>query len=367
MAKKDYYQILGIEKSANRDEIKKAYKTLAKKYHPDLNKDDPSSAEKFKEINEAASVLSDDKKREQYDRYGSTEGMGAEGFSGFDFSDFGSQFDFGDIFDTFFGGGHGSRRRSARGSDLQYDLEIDLEEAASGSSRHITIPRLEVCGYCHGLGAKDENAIKACEECHGSGRVTRRQQTPFGMFQSTAPCRRCGGVGKVISEECSHCEGQGRVRKSRKIEVQIPKGVTDGIRLRITGEGESGPAGSASGDLYIVMHIKPHKVFERVDSDLYTEVTMSFVLASLGGEVDVPTLDGNATIKIPAGTQTGTLFRIKGKGMPHLRGHDHGDLKVRVTIETPSKLTKRQKELLKEFDEETKKNKGLFDRIKEAF
>jgi len=362
MSKKDYYNVLGVKKGASKEEIKKAYKKLAKKYHPDVNKTDDGAADRFKEINEAASVLGDDKKREQYDRFGTADpGFGGQGAHGFDF---------GDIFDTFFGGGgssFGGRRRSRRGADLQYDMEIDLEEAAFGATKHIIIPKLETCDKCKGTGAKSESSIKTCDQCRGSGKVTRQQRTPFGIFQTTTTCRRCNGSGKMIKDFCPLCDGQGRVKKSRKIEIKIPKGVTNGSRLRISGEGEAGEAGSQSGDLYIVLHIRPHDIFDRSGNDLYTQAKISFVLAALGGEIEAPTIEGkNAIIKIPAGTQPGTIFRLSGKGMPSLHGYGTGDLKVKVDIEVPKKLGKKQKELLKEFDKDMKKNKTLFERIKDA-
>ena len=355
---KDYYKIMGVSKNATLEEIKKAYKQLAKKYHPDLNKD-PGSTEKFKEINEAAAILADPQKREQYDKFGTTEGMG---FEGFDFSDFRGRdfgFDFDSIFDTFFGGGR--RRRPARGMDLRYDLEIDLEDAAFGAKKTLTIPRNETCEKCHGTGAESTSDIATCPECKGSGILKRTQRTAFGYFSTTTNCPKCRGEGKYIKKECYTCDGTGLVRKTRKIEVTIPAGVTDNTRLRITGEGAA-TQGVPAGDLYVFITIREHPDFERQGDDLYTNATISFSKAALGSEVDVKTLDGAATLKIPAGTQPDTLFRIRGKGIPHLNRNGSGDLYVRIKMHVPEKLTAKQKELLKEFEKESKK-KGIFDRI----
>lgn len=367
---KDYYKILGVEKSASKEEIKKAYKQLAKKYHPDLNKGDDGSSEKFKEINEAASVLGDDNKREQYDQFGTTaESFGGRGgfdFGSFDFSDFmGGSFDFGDIFDQFFGGGStgifgGRRRRSpSRGSDLRYDMEITLEDAAFGTTKNIVIPRMEKCERCDGTGAQAKSDIINCETCHGTGVEKRTQRTPFGLFQSTTTCSKCGGEGRIVKDPCPVCDGEGRVKKTRKIEIKIPAGAETGTKLRITGEGEAGEKGAAAGDLYVVLYVQEHDVFERDGNDLFIEVPVSFVTAALGGEIDVKTLKGNAKLKIPSGTQSNTVFRMRGKGLPSLRGYSTGDQNVKVIIEVPKKLSTRQKELLKEF-EKTAGKKGFF-------
>ncbi len=368
MGKKDYYETLGVDRNATREQVKKAYKKLAKKYHPDVNKDE-GSAEKFKEINEAAAVLGDEKKKAQYDQFGTAEGFQGGDFSGFDFRDFSGSFDFGDIFDSFFGGGFGGfGRRSGpmRGADLQYDIEIELEDAAFGTTKHIIIPRLELCEKCEGSGAESASDIKTCDECNGSGKATRRQRTPFGVFQTTTTCRRCRGSGKMIKDYCKICDGAGRIKKNRKIEVRIPAGVFEGSRLRISNEGEAGEKGASSGDLYVVMHIREHDTFERVENDVYVDINISFVQAAMGDEIEVPTLDGNASMKIPAGTQPGTVFRLAGKGIPDLRGYGTGDEKVRVNVEVPKKLNKKQKDLLKQFDKELKKKKGLVDKIKDA-
>ncbi len=358
---KDYYKTLGVNRNATQEEIKKAYKQLAKKYHPDLNKD-PGATEKFKEINEAAAVLGNPEKREQYDRFGTTEGMG---FEGFDFSDFMSRdfgFDFDSVFDTFFGGSR-ARRRPSRGADLRYDLEIDLVDAAFGAKKTITIPRNETCEKCNGSGAESSSDIVTCPECKGSGILKRTQRTAFGYFSTTTNCPKCRGEGKYIKKECHACDGTGVVRKTRKLEVTIPTGVTDNTRLRIQGEGATGEKGISPGDLYVFITVREHPDFERQGDDLYTNATVSFAQLAIGTEVEIKTLDkGTAILKIPQGTQPDTLFRIRGKGIKHLNHSDSGDLFVRVKIHVPEKLTAKQKELLKDFEKESKK-KGIFDRI----
>lgn len=368
MAKeKDYYKILGVGKNATKEEIKTAYKNLAKKYHPDLNKS-PDAAEKFKEINEAASVLGDDQKKAQYDRYG-TAGEQFQGFSGFDFSDFmsdigGFGFDFDSIFDNFFGGGsrRSGYRRRQRGSDLRYDIEIELEDAAYGTKKTIKIPRLEECENCHGSGAESSSDIVSCPECKGRGSTTRTQRTPFGLFSTTTTCRKCGGTGRYIENECSVCDGKGLIKRTREIEIKIPEGAEDGTNLRVPGEGEAGEKGVSPGDLYVVVHVRPHKIFERHGNDLYIKVPLSFVTAALGGEIEVPTLRGKANLKIPSGTQSNTIFRMKGLGIPDLHSNYTGDQNVEVYITVPEKLTKKQKQLLEQFEKENKKGflKGIF-------
>jgi molecular chaperone DnaJ len=359
---KDYYKTLGVDKNATKEEIKRAYKRLAKKYHPDLNKDNPDAEPKFKEINEAASVLADDEKRSQYDQFGTTaENFGGHGFGGFNFDDlmgniFESGFDFDSIFDSFFGGSNifGRRRKGReRGADLRYDLEITLEEAAEGAEKTITIPRLERCPDCHGKGGEGE---EECPDCHGSGVLRRTQRTPFGLFSTQTTCRKCHGEGSIISKKCQKCHGEGRVEKTRKLEIKIPAGSETGTNLRVMGEGEAGQKGAAAGNLYVIIHVKPHKIFEREGNDLYVEVLLSFTTAALGGQIEVPTLKGKAALKIPPGTQTGTIFRMRGKGMPSLHGDGNGDQNVRVRIITPKKLSKKQKELLSQFEKTEKNN-----------
>jgi len=362
---KDYYKILGVNKNATKEEIKKAYKKLARKYHPDVNKD-ADAAEKFKEINEAAQVLGDDTKRQQYDQFGTAEAFKqASGFRGFDFSDFGfdftdfASFDFGDIFDRFFGGGTpfggGRRRRAARGADLRYDMEITLEEAAVGTEKEISIPRNETCPECDGTGAKSESDIVNCPDCDGTGMVRRTQRTPFGMFSTSTTCRKCHGEGKYVKEECPNCDGTGVVHERRKIKIKIPQGSEEGTNLRIGGEGEAGQRGAPSGDLYIVLHMKEHKTFERKGDDIFVKVNVPFTVAALGGEIEVPTLKGKAKLKIPSGTQSGTVFKMKELGIPYLHGAGKGDELVKVEVEVPTRLSSKQKKLLKEFEKTSKK------------
>lgn len=370
---KDYYQILGVDKNATKEEIKKAYKKLAKKHHPDLNKDDPEATEKFKEINEAAAVLGDDEKRAQYDQFGSTYEQFSGG-RGFDFSDFGfdfggssgGMFDFGDIFDQLFGAGFGggrrTRRASRRGSDLRYDIEITLEEAAEGISKNLTIPRLAKCEECNGSGAKSDSDIVECPDCGGSGAVRKTQRTPFGMFSTTSTCRKCHGQGKYIREECPTCDGTGVVKQTRKLEVKIPAGAEQGTNLRMSGEGEAGQKGAEQGDLFIVIHVKEHDLFERHGDDIFVKVDIPFTTAALGGEIQVPTLKGKAKLKIHSGTQSGTVFKMRDLGIPYLHGSGVGDELVQVDISIPKKLSSKQKQLLQEFEKLSKK-KGLFKKV----
>ena len=364
MEKKDYYKILGVEKNATKDEIKKSYKRLAKKYHPDLNKDNPEAEKKFKEINEAASVLADDEKRSQYDQFGTTaDNMG--GFSGANFEDlfrqFGGGFDFDSIFDSFFGGGIFGRRKRGprRGADMRYDIEITLEEAANGAKRTIEIPVHEKCNKCDGTGAKSKDDIIECPECNGTGMTRRSQRTPFGLFTTQSVCRKCNGEGKSIKKKCTECKGQGTIKKIKKVELKIPAGAETGTNLRIKGAGARGEKGAEAGNLYVIIHVKPHEIFEREGNDIHIEASISFADAALGAEIEVPTLHSKAKLKIPAGTQTGTIFKMKGKGIPSLHGFGAGDELVSVKIETPKKLSRKQKELIKEFEKAGKK-KGLF-------
>ncbi len=365
---KDYYNILGVDKNATKEDIKKAYKNLAKKYHPDINKDDPSAEQKFKEINEAAAVLGDDQKRSQYDQFGDADSFkragGGAGFEGFDFGGFGdfASFDFGDIFDQFFSGGgfsRGRRRGPRSGANLRADVEITLEEAASGTTKTLSVPRVEKCPECGGTGAQSEADVHECPECRGSGTSRQTQRTPFGVFATTATCQECQGRGKIIENPCKNCDGTGLVHRTRKIEIKIPAGAEEGTNLRVSGEGEAGEHGAPSGDLYVIIHVKEHHVFDREGDNIHVNVRISFSTAALGGEIDVPTLEGKAKLKIPSGTQPGTVFRMKGKGIPFLHGYGQGDEMVEVTIKVPERLSKKQKELLKEFDR-TGKKKGFF-------
>lgn len=347
MTKRDYYEILSVTRTATDVEIKRAYRSLALQYHPDKNPNDPEAEEKFKEAAEAYSVLSDQQKRAAYDRFGhqgvgAGAGAGAAGFSNFD--DIFEMFGFGDMF----GGGRTSRRTSVqRGSDLRYDLEITLEEAASGKDETLRIPRLETCGECSGSGAEKGTSAETCANCGGSGQ-TRYSQ---GFFSVMRTCSACRSQGKTIKSPCTKCRGAGRVEKEKTIDIKIPAGVETGSRLRVSGEGEAGLGGGPSGDLYVVLHVKDHERFERQASDLYSAEPITFAQAALGAEITVTTLDGEETLKIPAGTQTGTVFRIKGQGMPNLGGRGKGDLFVAVTVITPRSLTKEQRKVLEQLAE----------------
>jgi molecular chaperone DnaJ len=369
MTKKDYYETLGIDRNASKEEIKKAYKRLAKKYHPDLNREDPDAANKFKEINEAAAVLGDDQKRAHYDRFGTAGGFeGAH--SGFDFSDFGFGGDFGfsDIFESFFGGGNRRSTRPRRGDDLRFDITITLEQAAKGATTHIVIPKHETCTHCKGSGAEDASNIHTCPECHGTGQTKRTQQTPFGIIQTAAACTNCRGSGNVIKEFCHLCDGKGKTKMNKKIDVTIPAGIREGTRLRVEQEGEAGDRGAPPGDLYIVVHIKSHELFERDGDDLILHVTLSIAQATLGDEIEVPTIGAKAKLKIPAGTQPGTILKMKGKGIPHLHSHGNGDLLIIAEVEIPSKLNNAQRKALEQFEAASEKKKpssSLMDRIKD--
>ena len=371
---KDYYNVLGVGRHASKEEIKKAYKTLAKKYHPDLNKGDTSAAERFKEVNEAASVLADDEKRAKYDRYGTDASQFGDsgGFDFRDFANFGPGADFGDIFDHIFSehdfsgfgfgnmfSSRGRRGGSRRGADLRYDLEIDLEDAAFGTSKTLSVPRLETCPECSGSGAERGSDIITCQQCGGAGVLRQTKRTPFGVFSTSTACSRCDGSGRMIKSICNNCDGSGLVRRTRKIDVDIPKGVENGTRLRIRGEGEAGEKNGETGDLYVVTHIREHSFFERRGDDVYCEASIPFTTAALGGEIDVSTLGGKARLKIPAGTQSNTLFRLKGKGMPRLHGGGSGNQNVRVSVSVPQKLTKRQKDILEQFEKESGKEPGF--------
>ncbi len=362
MAEKDYYKKLGVEKNASKEEIKKAFKKLALKYHPDRAPEDKKKEyeEKFKEINEAVSILGDDKKRQQYDQFGSAAfqgGMGGAGHQGFDYSDIMSQFrggafgNFDDIFDQLFGSNGGRRRgtRARRGSDLLYETEISLEEAATGTKQDLELNKLEHCPKCSGKGA---TKFQSCHHCQGSGYMKKTQRTPFGLFQQTGPCPYCHGKGELPEDSCKDCAGEGLERKKKKIEISIPAGVENGMRLRVPGEGEVGSANGPSGDLYVQVHVKEHKFFERRGDDLFITVPISYTQAVLGDEIEVPTITGKASLKIPSGTDSETLFRMKEKGIKHLQHHDSGDQYVRVKIEVPKKVTKKIKEALKQLKEE---------------
>ena len=358
MSKRDYYEVLGVSKSASEDEIKKAFRKLARKYHPDVNRDDPKEAEeKFKEANEAYEILSNAERRAQYDQFGHAAfnggaGGGQGGFGG-GFGGFGGG-GFGDIFDMFFNGqggfGGGSRRPGPeRGSDLRYNLEIDFKEAAFGKETEINIPRTEECEVCHGSGAAPGTHPETCPQCKGAGQVQFTQNTPFGRMVNMKTCDRCNGEGKIVHSPCKSCGGKGKKRAKRKINVKIPAGVDNGSRLRISNEGEAGMRGGPSGDLYVYIFVKPHKIFSREGTEVICEVPINFVQASLGDEIEVPTLDGKVKMKIPEGIQSGTILRLKNKGIPSLRGQGRGDQHVRVKVLTPQKLNEQQKQMLRDF------------------
>jgi len=352
LAKRDYYEVLGVSKNASDDEIKAAYRRLALKYHPDRNKGDKEAEEKFKEATEAYEVLRDPKKRASYDKFGHE---GVSGFEGFgrgayaDFSDIFGDIDFADIFEGFFGSAFGTRsrgKRPRRGADIQYDLTITLEEAAKGGEAQIKVPRNETCEMCQGSGAKPGTKPTTCPVCNGSGQIRQTQ----GFFSITQTCYKCKGEGKIISSPCPSCHGSGLISHTRTLTVKIPAGVESGSRLKITGEGEHGPQGGTRGDLYVVIHVQKHPYFERHGNDIVSEVAISFPLACLGGEIEVPTITGGKVkMKIPPGTENGRVFRLKGNGIPYLGSYGRGDQLVKITIKVPQRLSPRQKELLKEF------------------
>jgi molecular chaperone DnaJ len=343
MAKEDFYKLLGVDRNASDAEIKKSYRRLAMKYHPDRNKDNPAEAEaKFKQIKEAYEVLSDPKKRSAYDQFGHAgvdQSMGGRGgFGAESFSDI-----FGDVFGDIFGGGR-ARGSVQRGADLRYNLELTLEEAVAGTEAKIRVPVLVVCGECNGSGAKKGSSPVICSTCHGHGQVRMQQ----GFFSVQQACPTCRGTGKQIKDPCGKCYGQGRVQETKTLSVKVPAGVDTGDRIRLAGEGEAGERGGPAGDLYVQIQVKDHEIFTRDGANLYCEVPISFATACLGGEIEVPTLDGKVMLKIPAETQTGKLFRLRGKGVKPVRGGAVGDLLCRVQIETPVHLTKEQKELIQQ-------------------
>ena len=374
--KRDYYTVLGVPRDASDEDIKKSYRTLAMKHHPDRAPDDKGAEEKFKEAKEAYEILSDAKKRAAYDQFGHAGvdpaagfgGAGAAGAQGFGgFSDA-----FGDIFGDIFGAQRGGRGNGVyRGADLRYNLELGLEDATRGTEAKIRIPAMEECGTCHGSGAKAGTKPKECPSCHGRGEVRVAQ----GFFSIQQTCPTCHGTGKIIPDPCVTCQGAGRVKKSKTLSVKIPAGVDQDDRIRLTGEGEAGMNGGPPGDLYVVVNLKPHSVFQREGADLHCEMPIGFATATLGGEIEIPTLDGHAKIKIPAETQTGQVFRLRGKGIKQVRGSHHGDLFCHVAIETPVNLTSRQKELLREFEAISDKDPGahnpraksFMDKVREFF
>ena len=377
MAKKrDYYEVLNVSRDASNDEIKKAYRKKALKYHPDRNPGDKEAEDKFKEATEAYEVLSDSTKRNNYNQFGHAgvdgAGYGSSGFGGAAFRDFQDIFgDFGDIFDEFFGGGRGRGRsssRARRGDDLRYDLEISLIDAFNGIEKSIEVPSHIHCETCSGTGCAPGYSPETCPQCGGTGQVSLSQ----GFFSISRTCNRCGGTGRTITHPCVQCHGTGRVMRRRKVSVKIPPGAWTGLKMKIPGEGEAGYNGGPKGDLYIVLSVAPHPIFQRDGENLSCEIPISFTQAALGSEIPVPTLTGNVKMKIPAGTQTGKTFRLSGKGMPSLRGYGKGDQLVRVVVEVPTKLNTKQRELLEEFarisgEDTNPQSQSFFNRVKQVF
>ena len=366
MTNKDYYKILGVGENASQEEIKSAFRKLARKYHPDVA--GKESEEKFKEINEAFQVLGNPQKKAQYDQFGSDSFRPEDfaDFRNFNFEDLFRDFGFGDIFNIFSGGRRNGRVGPRPGSDLRYDIEISLEQAFSGLTTKIELDVNSTCKSCKGTGAKN-GKMKTCSNCGGSGQVKRIQRTPFGQTVFITTCGKCRGLGKTISEKCATCNGTGRIREKKKIEVKIPKGVDEDSYLRISGQGEAGQNGGTSGDLYVVVHIRAHEIFERQGNDLFCNTTIPLSKAILGGEIEVETIDGNAKLKLPKGTQSHTIFRLKGQGMPDLHTGRRGDQMVKAIVEIPEKLTRKQEEQLKEIlgEEEIKTTKGFFNKMRD--
>jgi molecular chaperone DnaJ len=371
--KRDYYEVLGVTREASSEEIKRSYRKLAVKFHPDKNPDDASAEEQFKEISEAYDVLMDEDKRAAYDRFGHGAFAQGGGFRGGGFHD---PFDIfrevfgggGGIFETFFGGGANRGEDRQRGSDLRYDMEITLEEAAFGAEKEIEIRKLDTCDKCAGTGAEPGSRTITCPSCGGRGQVISSR----GFFQVSQTCPRCRGAGKIIDKPCRACDGEGRVEKSSRVKLKIPAGISTGSRLRSSRNGEAGIRGGPQGDLYVVIHVQEHSVFQRDEDNLYCEVPIPFTMAALGGDVDVPTLEGKANVKVPAGTQSGQMFRLRGKGVINVNGRDRGDLMARLIVEVPTRLNGEQRQKLEEFallcgEENTPIRKSFFERAKEFF
>jgi molecular chaperone DnaJ len=374
MAKRDYYAVLGLEKGASEEEIKKAYRRLAVKFHPDKNPGDKVAEENFKELGEAYEVLNDAQKRAAYDQYGHAAfdrragGFGRAGGFHDPFEVFREVFGGGSIFEDLFGSGHQDPTQSQRGDDLRYDMEISFEEAAHGCEKEITVTKPERCEDCQGTGAETGSRARNCPTCGGRGQVI----TSRGIFSIAQTCPQCQGAGRIIDKPCKTCRGNGRRERTSKIKLRIPAGVDSGSRLRSAGNGEAGWRGGPAGDLYVILHVKPHEIFQRDGDDLLCEVPVSFVQAALGTEIDVPTLDGRTSVKVPAGTQPGTMFRLKGKGVKNIQGYGHGDLHVRVTVEVPSQLSSAQRTKLEEFaalcnGKESPLSQSFFEKAKKLF
>lgn len=373
--KRDYYEVLGVDRNASDADLKKAYRKLAKQYHPDMNPDDKEAEAKFKEVNEAYGVLSDPQKRQQYDQFGHAgmDGAGFGGFSGFGGFDFGVE----DIFESFFGGspfGRSTRQKSGprRGSDLKYTLEILFTEAAFGVSKDIRVTRMQACNLCGGTGAKPGTSPQTCRHCGGTGQVRQVHATPFGQMVNMKTCDVCRGEGALISDPCDECHGSGKVQKTSTIKIDIPAGIDDGQTISLRGEGEPGTKGGPAGDLYVNIRVKPHPIFMRDGYNVICEVPITFTQAALGAELDIPTLEGTIKYSIPEGTQTGTVFRLRSKGIRHLRSNSKGDQFVKVNVEVPTKLSGKQKDLLRQFaeisgDEVFEQRKNFFKKMKDLF
>lgn len=375
--KRDYYEVLGLQKGASEEEIKKAFKSMARKYHPDLHPGDKEAEAKFKEVNEAYGVLSDSEKRARYDQFGHAGvdpnfggAGGADGFGGFG--------DMGDIFESIFGGfgGFGGGGRSAasnanaprRGGDIHTDVRISFMEACQGVKKTISFAHMDACPQCHGTGADSNTTKQTCPECNGRGSVKTNQRTPFGVISSTRACSRCGGRGEIVTNPCSKCKGSGRIRNTANLELNIPAGIDDGETIRISGKGDAGVNGGSAGDAYVTIQMQSHPLFERDGSDIYCDIPITYAQAVLGAEITVPTIDGDVKYEIPEGTQSGTKFRLRGKGVKMLRRDTRGDQYVTVSVEVPKKLTKRQKDLLRDFDDSLdeknhSKREGFFDKL----
>ena len=374
--KRDYYEVLGVAKGASEDEIKKAYRQMAKKYHPDLNPGDKEAEARFKEANEAYDVLSDSQKKARYDQYGHAgvdPNFGAGGYQGYGFD--GMDIDLGDIFSSFFGGG-GARRSNPnaprRGSDVSASVVISFEEAARGCKKQVDVRLVDTCSDCRGSGAAKGSAPKPCPACNGTGQERRQQRTPFGVIQTQSVCSRCRGKGKIIDKPCSTCSGTGQVRRPSSVGINIPAGIADGQVITIRGKGNAGTNGGPAGDLEIQVAVRPHPVFEREGYDVHCELPLTFAQMALGAEVQVPTLDGNVPYTVREGTQPGETFRLKGKGFPYINGRGRGDEVVRVTVEVPKNLTSEQKKLLHAFEESLgdknyQKRRSFFDKLRDAF